>query len=375
MLLIELKDKMAEVLKDRSAPRDRHRLVYEFSDLVSSLEAIAEAGETPERVRGKARSFLDLLSRKAEEHGARFWHDGYALNVVGEAMVTLRYVAEPVLRFLSSGLYFYGISHIERNHRRQGPGLMAAHADHLVEYTGRQSIKAVLRDGQRALEEKGRFCLVYHYVNSLKKKYWADKRRSNDACDCSVPLIEENDTSCFPDVDGSSDPVMGAQDRVILMLRLFAERLTPDQQKVYLMRQKLPGIDSLRGSAANRKLGAFLEEFDNGGDVGRTWSSISASLGMTEKSAKREYLRGLLILLRESSAVVLGGDRPPRFVRRMMSTLQSIVQERDLRIRDNAGRGLGKIVERWQVALRFVLNHGIHETAERPMVAGSGETQ
>jgi hypothetical protein len=43
-------------------------------------------------------------------------------------------------------------------------------------------------------------------------------------------------------------------------------------------------------------------------------------------------------------------------VRRIQDALLSSIREKDLRLKDhNTGRGMGVLVEKWQVALRFVL--------------------
>ena len=125
------------------------------------------------------------------------------------------------------------------------------------------------------------------------------------------------------------------------------------------------GDECARG---DRRLG--LEQAPAGADV----EDLAERFACTEKTVKREYLRSLATLLGHASAEVFGERVPSSFVRRMMRTLNTIVREKDLKIRDNAGRGLGKIVERWEIALRFVLNHAHRgATVATGRIAGEAE--
>jgi hypothetical protein len=88
------------------------------------------------------------------------------------------------------------------------------------------------------------------------------------------------------------------------------------------------------------------------------WGEIATQVGINEKTAKREYLRSLDILLRSCAAQVFGPEWiPSGFVKRVLEQIRTIVREKDLRIKSSTGRGMGRLVQKWEVALRFVLNH------------------
>ncbi len=149
------------------------------------------------------------------------------------------------------------------------------------------------------------------------------------------------------------------EDRVTIMLRVFVEELSETQQRVYLMRHPFPKESGSRDTllSFDDQLAAFLDECDAQQGKTAKWTSIAARLDTTEKTAKKEYLRALHGLLAGACDSIFQGKSPSGLVRRMLTLLNKIVHERDLRIRDNAGLGLGKIVARWEVALRFVLNN------------------
>lgn len=357
---LELRDMARAVVKDRSASRERQRVAYELIELVDSVRALSESADAPRRTREKAARFLSHLESKTEELGHRILGEAYLLNCVGEAMVLERYVGQPVLDFLGKGLYFYGLDHIERFQRARAVRYLAAHADLLVEYTSRDSVKALLGYGEERMRSGRPFCLVHHYLNALRRRYWSEARASEDACDVAVTLDTADDDSGREEHEYNTQAASEAQasDRVQLILGVFRDHLTPLQQRVYAARHQVQDID-LEPELA--KLFAAEEH---------RWVDIAARHGSTEKTVKREYVRALHTLLKESSSLVFGETIPSSFVRRVLQTLQTIMQTRDLRMKDNAGRGMGRIVERWQVALRFVLNHGrdvpeqVHEELE-----------
>ena len=106
---------------------------------------------------------------------------------------------------------------------------------------------------------------------------------------------------------------------------------------------------------------AALDEPAPDHDLG--WAEVSEHLGINEKTAKREYLRSLHVLLEQSCHAVFNGERiPSAYVRRILAQIRSVVHEKDLRLKSSTGRGMGVLVEKWEVALRFVLNHD-HVTA------------
>lgn len=358
MTLEQLKNRMSRAA-GAGASATRRRSAYAFGDLLLAVETVATDAAAPERTRGKAERFLDVLATKADEQGDQFAHPTWLLNGVGEAMALSDYRSRPVLDFLKTELYFYGLDWIERRHRAQSMEFMVAHAEMLDAYFGRVAIAETVRDGTARIAEGRPFCIVHHYVNALRKRFWADRRQSVDACDVAVPLIHDQGA-----VKAATAPAAaiveaeapdGPESRVHVLLEIFDRELTPLQQRVYLARHPIGAEQVAIAPAHLVELCVDADETEGGKE---TWKRLAARFDTTEKSIKREYLRSLHVLLSRASSR-LCGDRPSSgFVRRMLETLRSIVDERDLRIRDNAGRGLGRIVERWEIALRFVLNEG-----------------
>ncbi|MEE9394808.1 MAG: hypothetical protein V3W41_20155 [Planctomycetota bacterium] len=360
MRYCDLKQQMDAVLGDRTASHETRRLVYEFGNLLEATQETATAGVAVPRTVSHAQAFLAILEEKAEEYGTTFFQQAYLLNFVGEAMARTRYISKPIIEFLNTGLYFYGLDWIERTQRARAMEFMLSHAECLQEFSGRDSLKSLLAVAAQKFEQDKPFCIVHQYTNALRKRYWADRRQTEDACDDSVSLttVAEVQPPRAPEVaagPGLAETSADGRERIRMMLDIFENSLTTTQQKVYLSRHPFTGrFSGLQGSLGT-DLEAMLNELE--GREKATWSILAKQFEMTEKTVKREYLRALMILLAESVERVFGDRRSSNFVRRMLATLRSIVQERDLKIRDNAGRGLSQIVGRWEIALRFVLNH------------------
>ncbi len=361
MELQELKQRTQATMAEKALPRGTRRLAYEFSDLLGRVTEVAESDETPDRTRGKAWEFLVCLTGRAAEHGEQFHQEAFLLNFVGEALVRADYRSEAVLDFLKTGLYFYGLAHIERFHRAQSFSYMSAHAELISEYFARAAMKALVSFGRERIAEGRPFCLVHHYLNALKKRYWATRREEEDALSVSVSLDAVGDAGVSqhvsPPVAESIEPAK-SEDRVALMIRIFGTRLTELQQRIYLHRHPV-AVQALYGEEGRLEdeLRALVSEARQDEGARLTWMEISHRYGLAEKSAKREYLRSLLVLLGEASEAIHTDLRQPHFVRRVLRSLRSVIQERDLKLRDGSGRGLGRIVERWEIALRLVLNN------------------
>ena len=353
-----LRDRMRTALRSAgTADRDRQRVLYEFGELLDVLEGIAGDENAAGRTRDRASCFVDQLEVMAERHGDDFWQLGYLLNLVGEAVIRVDYLSSPIIDFMRTGLYVYGLRYIERHGRWHSLGMMAAHSEFVIEFTGRTNVKALRTEGKKRIEAGRPFCLVYFYVNELKKRHWRDRKKSSDVHDQPTHTLEETFES--PTVVASEAPEPFANP-VRFMFDLFAKQLGDEQRQIYLARHlghMTKGDDAIDPSNSESLVAGLVARLESDG-VGRreTWAAIAGRLGMTEKSAKREYLRALLVLLEESSTAVFDDGVRPRFVRKVLGTLRSVIQEKDLRIRD-AGRGMGRLVERWEIALRFVLNH------------------
>ncbi len=345
------------ILADARASRESKRLAHEFGEMLVAVEGVAAGGETPETTRAKARAFRAILDDKMAEHGPQFFEQAFLLNIVGEAMARANYLAQPVIAFLRSALYFHGIAWVERNQRGNSLPYLSAHAELVMEITSRRGLKALVATAAEKLAAGRPFCLSNIYLAELRKRYWAQRRESVDACDRSVSLAEDNGTlsaAGSAPIDRDRAPMSG-EDRVQIMLRVFAREVGELGQKVYLLRHPIAQDQIAR---IEPDLAAELAAMLDGDTAGRTgWREISTRLGLSEKVAKKEYLKALHDLLAGATREIYGDRLPSSFVRRVLQTLQSIVRERDLRIRDNAGLGMTRLVERWEIALRYVLNH------------------
>ena len=62
------------------------------------------------------------------------------------------------------------------------------------------------------------------------------------------------------------------------------------------------------------------DELDGHGNLG--WSEIAARLSVNEKTAKREYLRALHILLRETAQAIFGLNITSNYVKRVLDQLR-----------------------------------------------------
>lgn len=375
-MIREINQQMSSLLASATVPRERKRLVYQFGELLRGVESVVANEKTPKGTRPKAVKFLEVLSEKEALHRDEFFLEAYLLNFVGEAMVRAEYKGKAVIEFVRTGLYFYGISNIERFHRRQSMAYTTAHSELLMDYTNRKGLKALVERAQEKLADGKNFCLVNDYMNALKKRYWAGLRENDDACDSSVSLdAVEAQGGAMSDaelgtehVDREAD-VTNYEDRVALMLRVFVENLTETQQRVYLMRHPMMRDESRKAFASfDERLAQFLDELESEHTKAANWSDIAAKLDTTEKTAKKQYLRALHGLLSGACDEIFQSKLPSGMVRRMLNLLTKIIQQRDLRIRDNAGLGLGKIVQRWEVALRFVLNNN------RVLETGDGDS-
>jgi hypothetical protein len=362
MDMSELKERMSFALKGAGQQRDRRRLVFEFGDMLQDVEATV-ADTKLERVREKAQAFLAALLAKAETTGAQFWHESYLLNSVGEAMARAQYVSEPALAFVKSGLYFYGLKFVEREFKNAAVTSVIAHAELLHAFCARDAFKDLLEDARAKMSDERPFCLVHAYVNELRKRCWAERRRSRDACDLSVALVAESDNSrlAVPSAEPGAPeapPDFGA--RVAILFRIFATKLTEEQRRIYLARHHVSeSVSSSLSDSGSFDVDRLLSLNPQDGDEmdRATWKELADRFGSAEKTVKREYLRALIVLLSETAHATFGEIIPSNFVRKTVETLRAVVHDKELRLKDNSGRGLGKVVSRWETALRFVLNH------------------
>lgn len=356
-LLEELHTARARAERDAG----REALLQRFEAGVASLRHQVADHAVPARTRERIRAFLESVQAQHAELGSRCFEPAYLLNVIGEAMVRSGLVHREIVESLQVGLYFFGLDQIERRWSSQAAVYSGLHADLLMEYLGRRRLKEMMAEGRRRLEEGRVFCLTYHYLNSLRKAYWNHCRGSRDALDVAVtgeglPNLQDPVSSAA----GTPGQVgMDPEDRVGIMLEVFSRSLTPRQQWIYMAKNRsileeagaeeggTPDIDRLL-----RRLGEDPPE----GNLG--WGEIARRKGINEKTAKREYLRALDILLRRSGEAVFGDSwTPSGYVKRVLEQIRKVVDEKDLRIRRSTGRGLGTLVQKWEVALRFVLNH------------------
>jgi len=359
----KLKRELHAALGKADPGSSKAAVIDRLLNLIDALSYQVEADSTPERTRSKMLVFLESLEASHGKVGGAIAEPAFALNVVGEAMIRSALLHESVIDFLKVGLYFYALDQIERRWAPQAAVYTSLHADLVMSYVGRRNLKDVIKKGEERLASGRVFCLTYHYLNALKKEYWKHRRASEDALDrATVPaldqdqgVLEASGTRQLPAPDGSEE-TLPAGDRLRIMFAIFREALSSEQQWIYLAKNR--HLMAQRSTA-----GKDLDAWIAGGsgalpESELNWKEIACRLGINEKTAKREYLRALDIILRSSAQVVFGDDWVPvGFVKRVLDQLRTVIRQKDLRIRSSTGRGLNALVEKWEVALRFVLNH------------------
>lgn len=334
-----------------ATPQSSKQILLErATQMLASLQAQASNAATPERVRGKLAVFEASLEETRARLQERMLDPVFLLNAVGEAMGRSRLISQPVVSFLQVGLYFFGLEQIERRWPSQAAAYSSIHADHLAECLSRDGLKAILQKAQHRQAQGRAFCLSWHYLNGLRRAYFAHCRESCDALDHarSGEVLDS-----VPMEDAAAD---SAFERTDFLLRLFRNELTPVQRWIYLAKNR-SALEAAGEPDALSRLLAEAGEAPPDADLG--WVEIAARLGINEKTAKREYLSALHSILRASAQRVYGsGVIGNTYVRRILDSLAATIREKDLRLKDNnTGRGMGVLVEKWQVALRFVLSH------------------
>lgn len=332
--------------------------------MLQDLEDIVHESATPARTRDKIQNFLGAVEKSATELGPRLHHSAFALNVVGDAMAAADLISKPVVEFLQVGLYFFGLEQIEKRWSARAAVYSGIHADYLQEFLDRDSLKRLLEDASGRRQRGKIFCLTWSYLNSLRKAYWKHCRASEDAMDVALAGEVPSDRAAEPITESVvSEEKPESTDRVAMVLGVFQNALSARQRWIYLAKNRSLAIGDVGASSNNQgaldPLSAWRAELESTlGDSDLGWTEIATKLGINEKTAKREYLKSLHVLLSECSTAVFGAERiPSHYVRRVLETIRSIVYEKDLRLKDNIGRGLNTLVEKWEVALRFVLNH------------------
>ncbi len=358
-----LLDQIHAARERADAGSGREAVLDRLSEMITVLERQAVADETPARTRAKIVRLLEHVEGAHECLGSRLFHTAFALNVVGEAMARSELVNAKVVEFLQVGLYFFGLEQIERRWSSRATVYSGVHADHLGTFLGRKALKDLLADARVRMADDRVFCMTYAYLNSLRKAYWKHCRASEDALDVAITSAAVSAEQADATVAAAVKPP-DPSDRVQLMLDIFDRKLTRTQRWIYLAKNRAALLAGDTAADADVQptvdaewLALLLGEAAGPGrDLG--WTEIATKLEMNEKSAKREYLRALHVLLKESSNAVFGAKRiPSTYVRRILEQIRGIVYEKDLRIRQTTGRGMNTLVEKWEVALRFVLHH------------------
>lgn len=347
MLHHPLTDVVAEA--SRKAPPRSHQqeVLQRASAMLAEITRQSEDAATPLRVRAKLRLFLDSLEASSLRLGARILEPTFLINAVGEAMGRSELINQSVVSFIQVGLYFFGLDQIDRRWPREAVSCSAVHAEHLSQFVGREGLKAVIARAQVRAAEGRPYCLSWHYLNSLRSAVLSYCRKSHDALDHASAGEEMDDFVGAPLAEAAP------HERMQVVLEVFQTELTPEQKQIYLAQHAA----EIRGDGPSPlaelfgMAGASVDELHPG------WSEIAARVGMSEKSAKREYLRALHTLLAGVARKTFGpGPLPVAMVRRIQDALLASIREKDLRLRDHTGRGMGVLVEKWQVALRFVLS-------------------
>lgn len=352
--------KMIEAIRgplERAVGSPEAAILTRFHDLVLELSRLAEGDETPERVRSKATLFLEVLDQAHREHDERLFHTAWLLNACGEAMARSEFLHASVVELVQVGLYFWGLDQIERRWSRQAAVYSGIHAEAVMAQVSRAGLKDLLAEARARAEEGRVFCLTYSYLNRLRKAYWAFCRESQDALDVAATGEDLESVLDAHEVAVVAAEEISSASRLDVMMSVFERELSSQQQWIYLAKNR-GALDPEDGAAAPMTLEQFLARMTEPVPEDRLgWSEIALRLGLNEKTVKREYLRSLHALLRQTGEAIFGPQWVPSgLVRRVLEQLQSVVQEKDLRIRHSTGRGMGPLIEKWQVALRFVLN-------------------
>ncbi len=347
MLHHPLTDVVAEA--SRKAPPRSHQqeLLLRASAMLAEITRQSHDSATPERVRAKQQLFLASLEACSRRLGARLLEPTFLINAVGEAIGRSELISQSVVSFIQVGLYFFGLDQIERRWPREAVSCSAVHAEHLGLFVGRDGLKAVVARA-KAREAEGRpYCLTWHYLNSLRTAVLSYCRKSHDALDHASAGEEMDALASAPLADAAP------HERIQLVLEVFQTELTPEQKQIYLAQHAA----ELQGDAQSPLAELFGMAGTSMDELHPGWAEIATRVGMSEKSAKREYLRALHTLLAGVARKTFGsGPLPVAMVRRIQDALLASIREKDLRLRDhNTGRGMGVLVEKWQVALRFVL--------------------
>lgn len=360
-------ESLRQAAAQATAGSSRHVVLCRMDGLLEALTALSRDNTVSERLRQKAKDFLAHVDRAWDDLGVRLFHAAFALNVVGEALVRTSLLNKHVIEFVHVGLYFYGHEQIERRWPHRSAAYGQIHADFLQQFVDRAPLKGMVADGREKLADGRVFCLTYAYLNGLRRAYWEHCRSSVDVLDRALGTESLDTVSGHDDlVSMASDSVesSGPLDRMALMMHIFSRSLSPRQRWIYLAKNRaslLRDAESQNEEALDptEDLGELLARSLGEGrpddDLG--WTEIAKHLDINEKTAKREYLRALETLLRETASDVMGEERQSAFVRRILSQLRAVIQEKDLRIKSATGRGMGTLVEKWEVALRYVLNH------------------
>lgn len=327
---------------------------------LKSLEAARTDPSCPSRTSEKLTQFLHFMTEAHTKLGTRLEHPAYSINVVAEGMARADLIHSQLVDFLQVAIYFFGLDQIERRWPAHAIVYSGIHCDELSVFLSRSSLKALLAAGSMKLAQGKHFCLTYMYLNQLRRAYWKHCRASEDALDVAIggSLVEAEAMVAETKVAPSTH--WEPSERVQLLLRLFRSELSDTQRWIYLAKSHA-GSDQL-GRAWSSE--GFSTDFGTVGGGDLNWTEIASRLGINEKTAKREYLKSLYVLLKGTAEAVLGEERMGRgYVRRVLTLIREIIAEKDLRIRNSNGRGLATLVEKWEVALRFVLNHERAEVA------------
>lgn len=359
-----------QLLADLDASKEKSRSSAMVRDVLDrlvhclrTLDSQRSDPSCPERTAAKIQLFLAHVEASARDLGSKMHHPAYSLNVMGEAMVRSGLIHGAVVEFLQVGLYFYGLDQIERRWPSQAIVYSGVHCDSLGEFLSRSSLKELLAAGQSRLEAGRHFCLTYIYLNQLRRAYWKHCRASEDALDVAIrgTLVEAE--AEHADGGGRAEAGWDPGDRVQLLLGVFRDQLSDEQRFIYLAKTRARLRDAAPGAVPST-IEELLGDLAGDDSGGMSWSEIARRLQINEKTAKREYLKTLHTLLKATAEAVLGAEGLSRgYVRRVLALIREIIAEKDLRIRSNNGRGLRTLVEKWEVALRFVLNHERAEVA------------
>ena len=145
------------------------------------------------------------------------------------------------------------------------------------------------------------------------------------------------------------------------MLEIFATKLDATQQRVYLAKNRLAqetaGLSHVPAFQPFRSLFQGLNDELDGTRKPRAGPRSPRASRSTRRPPSASTSARSTSCSARPLRPIFGLNITSNYVKRVLDQLRLVVEAKDLRIRGATGDGLPRLVEKWEVALRFVLNH------------------